>query len=421
MKTSLNLKDISDKILVSREQKSVKIQKLKMRFKTVITLKTNTPGKEKQLNVSYLLVGFFYRLIPTGLIAYSEYNDGYDGPYYLLGSERDARDVKRQLMVLEETHPLGRFIDFDVFDEGNSLSRGFMRKCFICERDAFVCARENNHSTQELIENMSNQSKSYFRQLVIKKLDESIEMELELDPKFGLVTPVTQGSHKDMDAALMRNAKDSILPFFEQMFDQGWEQDDIRLIFKSIRNIGLKAEEDMFKTTHGVNAYKGLIFNMGLIVSALAYVMNHHLPFQHLFGIIKEMTKPLEEDFVKEYNSFGMNAYKSYGFKGARGEAMNGFITVVHALEHLEDFTKESLLHTLIYLIAYSEDTVLLKRAGSLEMYREVKSMFVKSIYTGFADIDDLNTYCLKNRLSFGGSADLLVATIFIKKTSELY
>nr|WP_314462013.1 citrate lyase holo-[acyl-carrier protein] synthase [uncultured Clostridium sp.] len=68
----------------------------------------------------------------------------------------DPAQVKELAVRLEETHPLGRLWDIDVYDKnGVSTSREFLsapvRKCLICGQDAKGCARSRTHSVEELI------------------------------------------------------------------------------------------------------------------------------------------------------------------------------------------------------------------------------------------------------------------------------
>ena len=87
--------------------------------------------------------------------------------------------------------------------------------------------------------------------------DEAILEELNLHPKFGLVTPYTNGSHSDMNYELMVNAKNAILDSFVEMFLVGYKNNDIKKIFALSRQIGIDAEKKMFKATNNINAYKG--------------------------------------------------------------------------------------------------------------------------------------------------------------------
>ncbi len=407
---------IQDKILISRELKYQEMQFLKMSFKSVISVKANIPGENKQVNISYLLTNHFKKLIPLDMVLYSEYYDGYDGPYFLIGNNLEPKEVKMRLIAIEDHHELGRFIDLDVFDGNKMISRGKMRKCFVCERDAFFCIRENRHSLEEIQKIINDKVYNYFSRVTIEIVNDSIMHELNLHPKFGLVTPYSSGSHPDMNYELMVKAKDSILPFFKKMFSVGWSTEDPQTLFASIRKIGLNAEKEMNKVTDGVNAYKGLIFNLGILVTAYSYVLYNNVSIENVFQFIKKMTSELLMDYEKPDTSFGSKAYHLYGLTGARGEAYDGFPTVQKALDYLLDLSNESKLRTLVYLISASQDTVLLKRAGSIEDYRSVKQLFKNSLKNNLVDLEELNQLCIQKKLSFGGSADLLIMTLFLKK-----
>ena len=66
------------------------------------------------------------------------------------------------------------------------------------------------------------------------------------------------------------------------------------------------------------------------------------------------------------------------------------------------------------------EDTVLLKRCKTIEKYNEVRNKF-KNLIFNTEEINALNDYCICNNLSFGGAADLLIVSVFIKSINELF
>lgn len=73
---------------------------------------------------------------------------------YLIGCT-EAQTLKRQTVLLEETHPLGRLFDMDVFQAGGAaLSREQIgagrRTCLICGQDAKACGRNRTHTVREL-------------------------------------------------------------------------------------------------------------------------------------------------------------------------------------------------------------------------------------------------------------------------------
>jgi holo-ACP synthase len=67
----------------------------------------------------------------------------------------DPLCVKRAMVELEDSHPLGRLWDLDVIDERGPLSRRASgmrpRRCFVCDRDAHACARARRHPLPDLL------------------------------------------------------------------------------------------------------------------------------------------------------------------------------------------------------------------------------------------------------------------------------
>lgn len=64
-------------------------------------------------------------------------------------------EMKKKVLIIEESHPLGRLFDIDVMDaQGKGISRREAglppRKCLICDKDAKVCGRSRAHTVQEL-------------------------------------------------------------------------------------------------------------------------------------------------------------------------------------------------------------------------------------------------------------------------------
>jgi holo-ACP synthase CitX len=407
--------DKYEKILASREEKYQKIQFLKKNYKSVITVKTNIPGENKNIKISYTLIKLFKNLIPKSFVGKILFFDAYDGPYYLIGSNHDGDGIKSVLTLMEDSHSLGRFIDLDVFDGVTTLSREVPRKCYLCNDVAFNCIRQKKHSVEELIEYIEQKTLEYFKSEVSRLIEESILLELNLHPKFGLVTPNTRGSHKDMNYKLMTKAKDTILPFLVKMYEVGWTS-KLNTVFSKIRAIGLEAEQEMFKETNNINAYKGLIFNLGILVAAYGYIFNNHHDLQNIYDVVESISKDILMDFDGSKKTFGQYAYEQYNILGARGEVHKGIPNVKNALSYLKNFSQSSRIATLMYLISVTDDTVLLKRSKDIDRYKEIKNMFRIKINSSEEEIFELDRYCIKHNLSFGGSADLLILAIFLKK-----
>ena len=95
--------------------------------------------------------------------------DAPSGPEWMAAVCAPAKALKRQLVMLEQQHPLGRLWDIDVIDsDGRSLSRRELglpaRQCLICQQDAHVCARGRTHSLGLLLDEIARRIDSYERE-----------------------------------------------------------------------------------------------------------------------------------------------------------------------------------------------------------------------------------------------------------------
>jgi triphosphoribosyl-dephospho-CoA synthetase len=95
-----------------------------------------------------------------------------------------------------------------------------------------------------------------------------------------------------------------------------------------------------------------------------------------------------------------------------------GFPSIQHVINLYQfnhDLSDQTLRHILRDLIIVSEDTVLLKRAGSLDKYYETKELIKKVNINSIEEVKSFTDYAISNDLSFGGSADLLIAYLYLK------
>ncbi|SUB83712.1 2'-(5''-triphosphoribosyl)-3'-dephospho-CoA:apo-citrate lyase [Pragia fontium] len=76
------------------------------------------------------------------------------GPEGLLAVNQPADVVKQACVECEQHSPIGRLWDIDVISERGIISRQAIgmapRQCFVCQRDARICARERAHSIPAL-------------------------------------------------------------------------------------------------------------------------------------------------------------------------------------------------------------------------------------------------------------------------------
>jgi len=409
-------------ILDAREARAALIDRMLLNHQAVVSIKANIPGQAKQVPEAYLLVRYACARFRTDDAQPITLIDGPDGPGFLFGyQDKDAEGIKKTACLLEEMDPWGRLIDIDVYGKSGILSRPQPRTCLLCDRPAFDCIRNHRHSEDDVKRQVTALIEDRLPEIVEKVIRESIQAELDLHPKFGLVTPFSTGSHPDMDYTLMKRASETIIPFLEKMFFAGWGQTDLEVLLPKIRAKGIAAEQAMLESTGGINAYRGLIFSLGLMLASCGYSLGRAGDFSDLFTTVAKMTTGLTTELLSGGNSDGKTAYQRYHITGARGEAEQGFPSVREALFHLKTDSWEDRMRTLTFLIGRVEDTVLLKRCGSFEKYREVQDTFANWKDYSSEALEELTKRCMANRLSFGGSADLLALSIFVRKFSTLF
>lgn len=412
-------------ILAAREREIQNLQKVMKEDNIYLTLKANVPGEVKRTDISVVLINLArQRIYHAFKVKSEEFFDDFDGFYYIFEIDAKSRfDVKLQAIAIEEADAVGRYVDIDVFqNETKSLSRSDInvksRKCFICDENPYICIRNKTHSLEAIKDKMYNDVIDLLEEKIAMIIAESIFLELNLDPKFGMVTAKSCGSHGDMNYQLMKESIDVITPYLSLMVISGFCNglEDIPLI---IKNLGQKAEAKMLQATENINTYKGLIFSLGYTASAFGYLLKNNLVFAKLYQVVTKLGENLSQELAGGDETFGLQAYRKHGFLGARGEIIKGLPTVKAALKVLEgykDFSEEALTTTLIKIISLSEDTVLLKRAGSIEQYQYFKNKISAIKKYNITKIKEITDECIAQNISFGGSSDLLAVTIFVAK-----
>lgn len=410
----------SDRILEAREKRQQTVSDLLQRYPTVVSIKSNVPGKTKLHPLACFLVKRFARLLAFLTGSSREVADA-DGYYHLYGLNDDASAIKQKTVLVEESEPLGRFIDIDVYDKNGPLSRIRGRKCYICDDLAANCIRSGRHLASEVMNAFTRAVEAGLKTLILQLIKASIRDELDLDPKFGLVTPTSSGTHADMDYELMLASAEAIYDDLYHIFALGFHAESAAGLMPRLRIVGLEAEAKMLARTNGINTYKGLIFSLGITLAASGFLLGKPRTQTDVFAVAAAIAAGLSAELGKKQETFGEIAYQRYGFTGARGEAEAGFPGVQGSLGYLKDLSDESRWNALAYLIGTTDDTVLLKRSGTLENYRKHQSLFEKIGPMGAGEAQRLTEYALEHNLSFGGSADLLVVACFLKRWRDAF
>ena len=411
---------VIDKILSARDRRRTVISKMSQ-TSDVVSVKANVPGGNKNISHSVMLVSYFSRIIKNRQCRDIEMHGGFDGAWSA-GRVQSGENFKKASVSIEENHPLGRFIDIDVTlcGEEKSLSRASMRKCFLCDNPAFVCGRAGTHSAEELLNCFTGSTEKYFENLISYIVFESMMAELNLENKFGLVSPTSNGSHKDLSYNIMKRAAEAVSKPLSECFLRGLRSETPEGMLKYLRPIGLSTEERMLDETCGANAYKGFIFVGGVLLGAVGYAVGRGLEFSDVYRAASEICRDINDE--PPCNTFGYFAFKELNFGGIRKHAKNGFDVVKLAEERLDnDLSQDSLLSVLTAIVGKIDDSVLLKRAKSIERYLYFKEKISTLRLSDSDELLKLNRLCEEENISIGGSADVLIAAVMMRKLRELF
>ena len=209
--------------------------------------------------------------------------------------------------------------------------------------------------------------------------------EVSISPKAGLVSRLSNGSHKDMNFYTFIDSSLALHNYFLNCFDYGQENlFSCPDFFKDLRELGKVAEKEMYEATKGINTHKGTIFSMGILLAVLGVHLkeNKEIDLKILSEKIKEMCKPLlnELEDADNISTYGEKAYKEYHLTGARGLAISGYeIVLLDGINKLKDFCKTLDFETacillLFYYMSVLDDTNIVNRA-SITTLKEVQTL----------------------------------------------
>ena len=266
--------------------------------------------------------------------------------------------------------------------------------------------------------------------------------EISATPKPGLVDRNNSGAHRDMDFFSFTDSISVLGSYFYKTAKIGGEYggEDYREILKLIRPIGIEAEREMFKITGGVNTYKGIIFSMGIVNGAIGslYAQGHRSINGDDLGrrvgeICRGITRELEEARHKEKKTYGERLFLEYGYRGIRGEVETGFETIRKIslpvfrklMEEKKYHINDILVHTLVYLMAHTEDSNILGRHEKKMLYYVIDEAKRALALGGYLEkkgrdyIRNMDLDFINKNISPGGSADLLGLTVMFYLVEE--
>ena len=447
-----------EKFLNDREERVYLQQNLQEKYrKPLLAVRTNYPGENKLEPIAQEISDIMAEEVEKyfdGKILHRETLVSLEGKIHIYLLDENVLEIKRKTVSIEEGHPLGRCIDLDVYYEnGEGISRSALgfgkRKCLICDEIAFVCARGMKHSHSELKEEIFKKYKEFqnytlerreiSRRLALISLKAMI-LEVSSHPAFGLVTPLSSGSHKDMDYFTFVDSSFAIERYFEEMAALGYSYLEIDEVFRRIRYIGMKAEEAMFKVTEDINTHKGMVFLMGIVVAAVGKAIYLKQDLREVEKIIAQMCRDILKDFdlieekieLGKKLTHGEKLYLEHGITGVRGVVQGGLkIIFEKSLPILQRgigegrHINEVMTQVLLNLMAELEDSTILHR-HNFEVLKEVQERAREIIEKGGAYTPLGKSLCTETEIEFiernispGGSADLLAVTLFLHNISQ--
>ncbi|TKH46628.1 triphosphoribosyl-dephospho-CoA synthase MdcB [Paenibacillus terrae] len=266
---------------------------------------------------------------------------------------------------------------------------------------------------------------SAFAASLAAKAVKALTEEALLTPKPGLVDARDNGSHTDMSIDLMFTSARALEDTFREIAIVSYLHPVDQSLREQIALIGREGEKVMLRATNGVNTHKGAIWALGLLTSARAAFPRERDP--HQIMSIAGTIASFHDRYRPMQRTNGQSVKKRYAVMGAEEEARLGF-------PHIRDNALPTLLHAracgkteeearieaLLALMASVDDTCILHRGhwSDLITIKRMSGAFLAadgfSTQSGRKLFYRLSEHCKFRRLSPGGSADLLAATLFL-------
>jgi triphosphoribosyl-dephospho-CoA synthase len=256
---------------------------------------------------------------------------------------------------------------------------------------------------------------------------QSLLDEARLSPKPGLVDSRGSGAHSDLTLALLCRSAHALQPAFFAMARAAWQQAPSPVLRQQLGSLGRAGEQAMLQASGGINTHRGAIWAIGLLVAGAA--MDASQPQAAAVCQRAAALAQLPDCQLPTPPRKGELACQRYGVGGARGEAQQGFPHITRlALPTLQrsrergDGEVNARLNALLAIMSQLDDTCLLSRGGMPGLMRVQAG--AQSVLTaggvatlpGRRQLYQLEKDMLAQRLSPGGAADLLAATLLLDR-----
>lgn len=249
----------------------------------------------------------------------------------------------------------------------------------------------------------------------------ALRTELNTTPKPGLVDSRDNGSHTDMDHAIMMRGIRALHPFFVRLALLGYAPQ--LPPHSEVVSIGLEAERAMLVATGGVNTHKGALFALGLAVIAAAHAAAHATTGANPPAFLSSTIAALAAAFPDTQGTHGSRAKVEASpvvtLKSALDNAREGYARLFddwlpfYAARRRANDTYAP-HRTLLRIMAELDDTNIVHRS-SVDTMIQVK-MQARQLLNDFSEpgLEAMNRSFIMRNLSPGGSADMLSMVVFL-------
>jgi triphosphoribosyl-dephospho-CoA synthase len=247
---------------------------------------------------------------------------------------------------------------------------------------------------------------------------DALQAEALLTPKPGLVDRLGPGGHADMDLAMLLRSAESLRDTFVDLALVPSEGLPLQEFRDRVGVLGRSGEATMLAATGGVNTHRGALWTVGLLVTAAGSTRTEEgivISAAQIAAIPDSAASPTR-------SSHGQRVAQRYRVGGAVGEAVAGFphitrvaLPALRAARASGDSEERARQRALLALIATVDDTCVLHRGGLRGLrWMQRTARRTSSAKDFFGALERFASRADAARLSPGGSADLLAATIFL-------
>ena len=258
--------------------------------------------------------------------------------------------------------------------------------------------------------------------------------EARLSPKPGLVDSRGNGAHDDLTLALMCRSAQSLAPAFRRMAEAGCCTDaPTAELRETLGRLGREAEATMMATTGGINTHRGAIWALGLLVGA-AGIESGNRSAARTASIAAAIAAHADRHTPERTGHKGERACRQFNVTGARGQAQAGFPHVIelglpelHRSRARGDSETAARLNALLAIMSRLDDTCVLSRGGLGALLRlqaaaaSVLAVGGVATLSGRRALRQLDADALACKVSPGGAADLLAATLFLDRIGDVF